>query len=206
MNVAPWHTSAPFVASSVRSRSSWRFFGFGGGSKPFSMGHMRVATIRLTNPTPTHRSTRWRLQEVSYTACSRRTLTRVGLSNVCPTAASNENVKLNEVDLPAARNGGTFRTTHRLDHLIQPTNALTAGLLLAVIGVHGIGVDQRHGRDRCRSRGTLRLQSRRRHNNPGQAGRDPLRLARYYKSLLDTGKFESRAALARFLGVSRARM
>lgn len=35
---------------------------------------------------------------------------------------------------------------------------------------------------------------------------DPLRLARYYRSLLDTGKFESRAALARFLGVSRARV
>ena len=36
--------------------------------------------------------------------------------------------------------------------------------------------------------------------------RDPLKLARYYKSLLDTGKFESRAALARYLGVSRARV
>lgn len=35
---------------------------------------------------------------------------------------------------------------------------------------------------------------------------DPLRLAHYYQSLLDTGKFESRAALARFLGVSRARV
>lgn len=41
-------------------------------------------------------------------------------------------------------------------------------------------------------------------NDPGKPGRDPLRLARYYQSLLDTGKFESRAALARFLGVSRA--
>ncbi|MFY9255837.1 MAG: helix-turn-helix domain-containing protein, partial [Fuerstiella sp.] len=36
--------------------------------------------------------------------------------------------------------------------------------------------------------------------------RDPLRLARYYQSLLDTGTFESRAALARHLGVSRARV
>lgn len=36
--------------------------------------------------------------------------------------------------------------------------------------------------------------------------RDPLRLARYYQSLLDGEKFESRAALARFLGVSRARV
>jgi len=36
--------------------------------------------------------------------------------------------------------------------------------------------------------------------------RDPLRLARYYQSLLESGKFESRAALARFLGVSRARV
>lgn len=36
--------------------------------------------------------------------------------------------------------------------------------------------------------------------------RDPLLLARYYQSLLDTGRFESRAALARFLGVSRARV
>jgi len=35
---------------------------------------------------------------------------------------------------------------------------------------------------------------------------DPLRLARYYQSLLDSGKFESRAALARYLGVSRARV
>jgi hypothetical protein len=36
--------------------------------------------------------------------------------------------------------------------------------------------------------------------------RDPLKLARYYQSLLDSGKFESRAALARHLGVSRARV
>jgi len=35
---------------------------------------------------------------------------------------------------------------------------------------------------------------------------DPLRLARYYQSLLNSGKFESRAALARYLGVSRARV
>ena len=36
--------------------------------------------------------------------------------------------------------------------------------------------------------------------------RDPMRLARYYQSLLDSGKFESRAALARHLSVSRARV
>ena len=36
--------------------------------------------------------------------------------------------------------------------------------------------------------------------------RDPLKLARYYQSLLDSGKFESRAALACYLGVSRARV
>jgi DNA-binding GntR family transcriptional regulator len=36
--------------------------------------------------------------------------------------------------------------------------------------------------------------------------RDPLQLARYYQSLLDAGKLESRAALARHLGVSRARV
>ena len=36
--------------------------------------------------------------------------------------------------------------------------------------------------------------------------RDPLAIARYYESLLDSGKFENRAALARFLGVSRARV
>jgi hypothetical protein len=36
--------------------------------------------------------------------------------------------------------------------------------------------------------------------------RDSLKLARYYQSLLDSGQFESRAALARFLGVSRARV
>jgi hypothetical protein len=36
--------------------------------------------------------------------------------------------------------------------------------------------------------------------------RDPLKLARHYKALLDTGKFENQAALARYLGVSRARV
>ena len=42
---------------------------------------------------------------------------------------------------------------------------------------------------------------------PAKPDRDPLRLARYYQSLLDSGKFENRAALARFLGVvSRARV
>jgi hypothetical protein len=39
-----------------------------------------------------------------------------------------------------------------------------------------------------------------------QDPRDPLKLARYYQSLLDSGQFESRAALARCLGVSRARV
>lgn len=34
----------------------------------------------------------------------------------------------------------------------------------------------------------------------------PLELASYYQSLLDSGKFENRAALARYLGVSRARV
>ena len=41
---------------------------------------------------------------------------------------------------------------------------------------------------------------------PIAPSRDPLRLARYYQSLLDSGKFENRAALARFLGLSRARV
>jgi len=36
--------------------------------------------------------------------------------------------------------------------------------------------------------------------------RDPLKLARYSQSLLDSGKFESRAALARYLGVGLARV
>jgi Mn-dependent DtxR family transcriptional regulator len=36
--------------------------------------------------------------------------------------------------------------------------------------------------------------------------RDPLKLAQYYQSLMDSGKFENRAALARYLGVSRARV
>ena len=36
--------------------------------------------------------------------------------------------------------------------------------------------------------------------------RDPLKLARHYQSLLDSGKFERRAALARYLGVSRPRV
>ena len=47
---------------------------------------------------------------------------------------------------------------------------------------------------------------REKRSDPTKPGPDPLRLARYYQSLLDTGKFESRAALARFLGVSRARV
>lgn len=36
--------------------------------------------------------------------------------------------------------------------------------------------------------------------------RDPLKLARHYQALLNSGKFENRAALARHLGVSRARV
>ena len=36
--------------------------------------------------------------------------------------------------------------------------------------------------------------------------RDPLNLARYYQSLLDSGQFANRAALARYLGVSRSRV
>jgi hypothetical protein len=36
--------------------------------------------------------------------------------------------------------------------------------------------------------------------------RDPLALARFYQSLLDSGTVESRAALARYLGVSRSRV
>lgn len=36
--------------------------------------------------------------------------------------------------------------------------------------------------------------------------REPLKLAHYYQTLLDSGKFENRAALARHLGVSRARV
>ena len=48
--------------------------------------------------------------------------------------------------------------------------------------------------------------SQQRQNKAGKPARDPLRLARYYQSLLESGKFESRASLARFLGVSRARV
>jgi Mn-dependent DtxR family transcriptional regulator len=33
-----------------------------------------------------------------------------------------------------------------------------------------------------------------------------MKLARHYQSLLDSGRFENRAALARHLGVSRARV
>jgi hypothetical protein len=39
-----------------------------------------------------------------------------------------------------------------------------------------------------------------------KVSRDPLKLARHYQALLDSGKFENRAALARYLGVSRARV
>jgi hypothetical protein len=41
---------------------------------------------------------------------------------------------------------------------------------------------------------------------PPIESRDPLKLACYYQSLLDSGQFETRAALARYLGVSRARV
>jgi hypothetical protein len=41
---------------------------------------------------------------------------------------------------------------------------------------------------------------------PQKESRDPLKLARYYQSLLDSGQFENRAVLARYLGVSRARV
>jgi hypothetical protein len=36
--------------------------------------------------------------------------------------------------------------------------------------------------------------------------RDRLKIARHYQALMDSEKFENRAALARFLGVSRARV
>ncbi len=36
--------------------------------------------------------------------------------------------------------------------------------------------------------------------------RDPLALAKFYQSLLDSGTVENRAALARHLGVSRSRV
>ena len=39
-----------------------------------------------------------------------------------------------------------------------------------------------------------------------QEPRDPLKLARYYQSLLDSCQFDNRAALARYLHVSRARV
>jgi DNA-binding GntR family transcriptional regulator len=35
---------------------------------------------------------------------------------------------------------------------------------------------------------------------------DGMKLARHFKALLDSGKFENRAALARHLGVSRTRV
>src|SRR6516165_10567713 len=41
---------------------------------------------------------------------------------------------------------------------------------------------------------------------PPKEPRNPLKLALYYQSLLDSGQFENRAALARYLGVSRARV
>lgn len=44
-------------------------------------------------------------------------------------------------------------------------------------------------------------------NNPVRKKRpDGMKLARHYQALLDSGKFENRAALARHLGVSRARV
>jgi hypothetical protein len=41
---------------------------------------------------------------------------------------------------------------------------------------------------------------------PAKERPDGMKLARHYQALLDSGKFESRAALARHLGVSRARV
>src|SRR5262249_40151757 len=41
---------------------------------------------------------------------------------------------------------------------------------------------------------------------PPSEPRDPLKLARNYQPLLDSGQLENRAALARYLGVSRARV
>ena len=38
---------------------------------------------------------------------------------------------------------------------------------------------------------------------PPKERRDPLKFARYYQSLLDTGQFENRASLARYLGVTQ---
>lgn len=46
----------------------------------------------------------------------------------------------------------------------------------------------------------------RQESDPGKPRPNALRPARYYQSLLASGKFESRAVLARFLGVSRARV
>ena len=45
-----------------------------------------------------------------------------------------------------------------------------------------------------------------RRNRPLPYPMTMLRFARYYQPLLDSGKVENRAALARFLGVSRARL
>jgi Mn-dependent DtxR family transcriptional regulator len=43
-------------------------------------------------------------------------------------------------------------------------------------------------------------------SEPAAPKRDRLRLAFYYQSLLDSGEVSTRAELARFLGVSRARV
>lgn len=44
------------------------------------------------------------------------------------------------------------------------------------------------------------------HPKGGYVNRDPMALARFYQSLIETGIVESRAGLARYLGVSRARV
>lgn len=41
---------------------------------------------------------------------------------------------------------------------------------------------------------------------PQRVNRDPLDIARYYQSLLDSGVVGTRAELSRYLGVSRARV
>ena len=43
-------------------------------------------------------------------------------------------------------------------------------------------------------------------SEPAKPKRDRMRLARYYQSILDSGTVETKAELARYLGVSRARV
>jgi hypothetical protein len=109
----------------------------------------------------------------------------------------------------------------------QVKASLAAGVEVEIVGQEGLTVSSPRWSQLepgLVERGTLRLKRLHRaavievipwngssESDPEVSGtpkipRDPLKLAHYYQSLVDSGQLENRAALARFLGVSRARV